>query len=223
MICMLCWRSQWSLIVRQETTRSWSLSVVLTDTSPGFMNKKLETSPAQMNCREWRTQFSCILRFPALSLVPQSTSETYKYSVDVGDSEETAKGPGHALGHSENNSHSKAEDTADHLQRLMQMTRTRVELFVNDTCFAVWLHLSFCSRDWEKKIMHNRKNKILGGPDEPARPLKGCVFLWFGPGVCRPTLTYFGGATAEGTNPLSELKKDINLWKLETWWTQSNY
>lgn len=147
MICMLCWRSQWSLILRQETTRSWSLSVVLTDTSPGFMNKKLETSPAQINCREWRTQFSCILRFPALSLVPQSTSETYKYSVDVGDSEETAKGPGHALGHSENNSHSKAEDTAHHLQRLTQMTTARVELFVNDTCFAVRLHLSVCSRD----------------------------------------------------------------------------
>lgn len=110
---------------------------------------------------EWshQPQFGCILRFPALSLVPQSTSETYKYSIDVGDSEETAKGPGHALGHSENNSHSKAEDTAHHLQRLTQMTRARVELFVNDTCSAVWLHLSVCSREWEKKSCITEKIK----------------------------------------------------------------
>lgn len=47
MVYMLCGRSQCSLVVRQETRcRS------LTDTSPGFKNKKLETSPAQMNCRE---------------------------------------------------------------------------------------------------------------------------------------------------------------------------
>lgn len=54
--------------------------------------------------------------------------KTYKYSSNLGNSEQSEKGLMHILGRSKNNSHSHAEETAHHLHGL-----TEEQWLINDT------------------------------------------------------------------------------------------